>query len=547
MKIVGAVFADFVESNLGGPSHLRTELAGQTILARTLRRLLQVEGLAGRCLFVRERDRAAAEETLQNAGLTEQVDLVPEDPGDRPRRELVRAARKWCLESWRGNPLGLSWFDEFIDAPTVACALDHYRCDGVFCFDGHQPVLDPAIATTMLTHLKEHQDACKIVFTQAPPGLAGVILRREAIEDLLKLSIPFGLLLAYRPEIAQPDPIIHPSCCPVAPILTHTAARLTGDTRRSRELLELAIREVGEHASAEDLRRWLALPGHDRAGPLPVEVELELTTDDPLPGTTLRPRGDRVPRRQLADLAALERLARELAQYDDRLVVLGGHGDPLRHPQFADVLRLLRESGVRGVGVTTPLTELPEETMEAILTNRVDVLEVLLDAHSPATYAQVHNSELHARVVANVERFELVRRERRSPWPILVCSLTRCTATIGEMEAFYDRWIKALGSALIRGYSDYCGALPPDTLLPTRPPIREPCRRLSSRLMLLADGRVPWCSQDFGGETCLGKWTDGALQQIWEGPALQELRAAHAAINLGALPMCQRCREWFRP
>lgn len=547
MKTVAAVFADFVTAPAGGPAQLGTPLAGTPILARTLGRLMEVEGLAARALLVQPRDREAAGQAVAAAGLAGRVDVLPLAGGPRPREQLIRAARKWNLESWRGGLLGLSWFDEFADARAAAAVLAHYRAEAVLCLDGHQPLLDPGIASAQLAHAREQAELARFVFTQAPPGLAGIVLRPAVLEDLLRLNIPLGLLLAYRPEIAQSDPITHPSCCHVAPGVAQCAARLTGDTRRSRELLEAALRDLGESAAAVDLCGWLRAPGHDRAGPLPVEVELELTTDDPLPDTTLRPRGARVPRRHLADLDAVARLAAELAAYDDRLVFLGGHGDPLCHPQFAEVCQRLRAAGVYGLAVGTHLVDLPDAAGEALFAAPVDVVEVRLDAVSPEQYARAHGRDAHGRVIANIERLEQRRRAQAAPRPIVVCSFTRSAATIPELETFYDHWVSRLGSAVIHGYNDFCGSLPPDDLLPTVPSVRGPCRRLATRLMLLADGTVAGCAQDIHGRRPLGDWRVEPLAAVWTGPALARLRAAHAALELEGLADCRRCTEWARP
>ncbi len=547
MSIVAAVFVDFEQAPSGGPSQLSSELGPRTILGHTLRRLAKIEGVSGRCLVVRAREREVAAEALRRSELADRIDLRPLDLGARPRQRLLRAARKWNLTAWRGGLMGTTWFDEFLDARAFALVLNHYKCDGILGFDGHQALLDPTLASAMLAHLGDHQEEVKYVFSQAPPGLAGVILMRECLEDVLKLDIPFGLLLSYRPELAQFDPIVHKSCYPVPAEVMQTAARFVADTRRSRELIEMALSELGDDADALSLCRWAAEPGHDPAGPLPLEIELELTTEDPLPESTLRPRGGRVPRRQLEDIGQVARLAEELAEYDDRLVFLGGHGDPLRHPQFGETCRLLRSGGIHGIGVGTHLVDLSDEVIEALFANQVDVVEVRVDAHSAETYRRVHGVDVFGQVRANIERLEQTRRQRSAPQPILVCSLTRCAATIDEMESFFDDWIRDVGSAVIHGYNTYCGALPADTLLPTTPTTREPCRRLGARLMLLADGTVAQCAQDFEGRVSLGTWTNGNLRDTWQGRVLGEVRRAHNSLVLKSLPICEKCSEWGRP
>jgi len=547
MNVVAAVFADFEHTFLGGPSQLLTPLAGKPVLRRTLLRLREVEGVDRRCLFVRSRDQGAAEQVVREAELSGAVDVLPLDPGARPRRELLRAARKWNLEAWRGSPLGTTWFDEFVEPFCVARVMEHYGCNSVLCLDGHMPVFDPQIATAMLRQERDYEDESKMVFTQAPPGLAGVVVRRELTRELLQQDLPLGLLLSYRPEMPRNDPINQPACLAVDPKVAQTPARLTADTRRSRDLLTAALAELGDAATANELCVWFRQPGHDRAGPLPIEVEIELTTTDPLPETTLRPRGSRVPERHLADIAPVEGLARELAAWDDRFIVLGGHGDPLAHPKFGDVCRVIRAAGVCGLAVVTPLVELSDYNLEALLATRVDILQVRLDAATAETYRRVYGCDGFEHVLANIDRIQQARRARVSPQPIVVPSLTRCSSTMADLEPFYDQWIRETGWAMIEGYNGFCGMLPSDTLLHTTPPLRGPCRRLDTRVMLLADGVAAICGQDYRGVHPVGCWASEPISEIWRGERLTAARQAHQRLQLGGMPLCGCCREWFRP
>lgn len=547
MKVVAAVFADFHETFLGGPSQLGTTLCSRPILAHTLHRLAQVAGVDARCLFVRERDAEAAHAAVADANLSDRFTILPGDDGARPRRDLIRSARKWNLCAWRGTPLGTTAFDEFVEPVQVARVLQHFRAEAALCLDGHQPVLDPGITSRLVEAQRERAADTRLAFTLAPPGVSGIVLTAELVRELVEQQIPVGLTTAYRPEVPKPDVITREMCVRIDPAVTQTPARLTGDTRRSRELLTEAFAALGEDCSAGELCAWVRRFDNARAGTLPVEVELELTTDDPLPETTLRPRGQCVPRRRLDDLSAIERRARELAQYDDRLVVLGGHGDPLVHSAFPDVCRMLRSAGVCGIAAATPLVEMSAEALGALIEARIDVLEVLLDANTPEVYRQVHGSDAFERVLGNVERVEAARQEHRSPQPIILASLTRCAATLPDQEAFFDRWIRATGGAVLRGYSAYCGQLPADTLLGTTPLVREPCRRLGRRLMLLADGTVPLCSQDFRASEPLANWIAQPLSEIWAGERLEAVRRAHSRLDLTALALCAECGDWHRP
>lgn len=561
MNLVAVVAADFEHAFSGGPSQLDAIIGSRSVLAHTLARLVRVRGVERRVLLVRDRDAQRARAAVRAGGFEQVVEVLAIDSGARPRRELIRSARKWALDAWRGSPLGTTWFDEYVEPLEFARAADHCGADALLCLDGHQPALDPAIADAMIAHLNENSADAGFVFTQAPPGLAGIILRRETLRTLLEEDAPAGLLLAYRPETPRADPIARVECRRIEPLVAQTPARWTADVRGWRERLARAFAELGEDCDALALAGWLgggvrrpsspleAPPAGAaaRPDPLPLEVEIELTTDDPLPESRLRPRGSRVPRRRLDDLRAIERVAARLAGPEDRGIVFGGHGDPLLHPAFADACAAARSGGVCGLAVVTPLVELSDAALEALHAQRVDVLEVQLDANRAATYAEVHGADRFARVLSNVARVQESRAARRCPQPIVACSLTRCAATLDEVDAFFDRWTRATGWAVVRGYNRYCGLLAPDSLLSLEPPIRGPCRRLERRMTLLADGSVPYCAQDVAGATSVGSWLTEPIDVLWRGPALAALRAAHARGRWSEAAPCDRCGEWFRP
>ena len=547
MKICAAVFADFHETYFGGPAQLATRLGKRTILEHTLRRLVRVAGISQRVLVVPARDEATARAALESAGLRSEVACLAVPSIWSARRELLRAGRLWNIHAWRGSPLGSTWFDEFVDGALVAHVLAEVEADAALCLAGHQPVFDPDLASQMVAQQHARQFEAPFTFCQAPPGIAGVIVSRLLAQELIQEQLPLGISLTYRPEMPQSDPLNRPPCFQVDTLLSQTAGRLTGDTRRSREIIAAALEDLGEDADGVALVRWLRQSPSMLAGPLPLEVEFELTVDDPLPETTLRPRGARVPQRAPADVTRIAELMRELGAYDDRHVVFGGFGDPLRHPDIEAACEAARAAGMLGIGIVTPLVDLSDAHLEMLFRVPVDMVQVRLDADSAAAYARLHGRPVFDGVVGNVERLLAERRARSQPRPLVVCSLVRAAATLAEMEAFYDRWIPAGGWAVIEGHSSYGGALPTDELTPVTPPVREACRRLQRRLLVLSDGRVPYCDQDFSGRSAAGAVTNQSLGQIWNGAALTDLRQAHAALQLGEYPMCAGCAEWFRP
>ncbi len=112
MTTVAAVFADFDAGLLGGPSRLTAPLGSRTVLGHTLERLSRVVGLERRCIMVRPQHESVARDLLSDGH--HDVEILALDQGRRPRRGLIRSARKWNLESWRGNVCGVTCFYDFV-------------------------------------------------------------------------------------------------------------------------------------------------------------------------------------------------------------------------------------------------------------------------------------------------------------------------------------------------------------------------------------------------------------------------------------------------
>ena len=225
----------------------------------------------------------------------------------------------------------------------------------------------------------------------------------------------------------------------------------------------------------------------------------------------------------------------------------GGFGDPLLHPEFVRCLECCRRAGIFGVAVRTPAVYLDKTIGDALFAFEIDVLNVLLDATTASTYRQVHAADHFDRVQNNLENFLKAQCNQQKPVPLTVCELLKTAGNLDEMEAFYDHWILKAGAAMIGGPSHYAGQWPNRAVMDMAPPARTPCVRLFSRLLVLADGRVTACDQDFQGRHPVGSLTDQSLRAIWAGPPMAAIRQNHLAGRYDAMPLCPACGEWHRP
>ncbi|MGB2985229.1 MAG: radical SAM/SPASM domain-containing protein, partial [Phycisphaerae bacterium] len=316
--------------------------------------------------------------------------------------------------------------------------------------------------------------------------------------------------------------------------------------------------------------------------PLPREVEIELTTDDPYPRAMLRPAGDRVDTRGPIEPAIVHRIVTEITRYDDALLTLGGFGDPLRHPQFAAILesiRSVRRDGrsLYGLAVRTRAADLTDEHIDAMISNEVDILNVTLEAWTPQLYGKLQSpddpaaADLEA-VLRKLDRLSDFRQQRKTVKPILVPEMTKAYDNVQELDAFHDGWLRRAGAVCISGYSHYARQCEDRSVIRMAPSTRVGCRRIHSRCLVLADGQVTLCDQDFNGRHAIGRLGDMAkrsaavqhrlrgvhagayglgmppsLEQIWRSEAFERVREAHRQGRFDPTPLCAACEEWHRP
>src|SRR5207302_2542279 len=125
----------------------------------------------------------------------------------------------------------------------------------------------------------------------------------------------------------------------------------------------------------------------------------------------------------------------------------------------------------------------------------VDVVSVHVPALTPQIYAKVMGRDAYAAVIENIRWFVAERQSRGSMLPLLVPVFTKCQENLPEMEPWYDQWLRAVGSAVIRGPSDCAGQIPDVSVADMAPPGRKTCARLASRATSLTDGATASCEQ----------------------------------------------------
>jgi len=554
MKIVAAIQADLKTSEVGTASRLACALRGTPVLRRTVLRLATVERLDGLFVLCPQEQQDACRAIVKGTGAAVRG-YAMDDP---PWRSLVRSARKWSLDGWRGGVGGTSCFDEFVDCRLLASLIGAEQADAVLCVAAGAALVDPEIAGAMIQLFETSDDELRLVFAQTPPGLAGVLLERCLINELAEKNSPLGWVLSYKPDMPIKDLITQPCCIEVPPEVRYASGRLIADTGRALARLD-ALLETHAEPTARDIGQWLLARERDHTDALPREIEIELTTDDPYPTRVLHPRGASLTPRGPIPVELVAHLAGELGAWDDSLIVLGGFGDPLCHPEFTQIIRAVRQArpGVFGLCVRTTAARLSDSHITALVDGSVDIVQIALDAWTPELYGRLmapddpKQADLTS-VRENIQRLSAYRQAQRSVCPILLPDMTKSVQNCAELDDFHDGWLREAGAVTISGPSHYARQWEDYRVTSVAPPERTGCRRIQSRAMVLADGTLLMCDQDFASQQPVGVLGIPArggpsLAELWQSDGFRALRQAHVRGAFAVNALCEACEEWHRP
>ena len=128
-------------------------------------------------------------------------------------------------------------------------------------------------------------------------------------------------------------------------------------------------------------------------------------------------------------------------------VAFMGLGEPLLHPRFLDMVRLVKERGLRAE-VTTNALLLDEAMAAGLLEAGLDQLVVSIDGASAEAFGRVRSGASLERVVENVRRLHDRRGSNYGPGTRIGVEFVAMRSNVGELPGL-DRLAARLGATFI--------------------------------------------------------------------------------------------------
>jgi Iron-sulfur cluster-binding domain len=537
MRSVTAILSMLHEEGAGSAAN---RFRDEPVLTWTLRRLQNSIHLSSCAILCWEDQAEAAKAAAQESGVTVSV------RGSRvtvKELEATSAARRWA-DGWRGGLLGCCEFDRGFHGPWMEEVRASAKTEAIVLVDPAAGLVDARLIDAIVDHA-EANPKLEMIFSQAAPGLAGVLITSTLLGRLAVGRINPGVLVTYRPDLPSHDPISDPACMPVDPPLARTLHRFSLDSQRQIARLSCALQQFnGELLGLPAERLLAAMNGQPRSDTLPREVVVELNVErasDPIFWPGKRPE---IKRASLS-VEMAKQLFAELAEADDMRVVLGGVGDPMLHEQVLEIAGSAREAGIRAISMETDFLGISPECAAHLAGAPIDIVSVHIPAARADTYTKIMGVDGLTEAMANLRAFLQRRQELGRATPLFVPTFVKCRDNLAEMEVWYDHWLRAVNCAVITGPSVFGGPIADVSAADMTPPRRKACARLQNRMTVLCDGTMVSCEQDVLGRQAIGRVGETSIRDAWRN--LNKLRQDHDNGQWEKHPACVGCKEWHRP
>ena len=182
---VALIVVDTERGFFGHPARLGDPLGGTTVLTHTLARAASLKPVK-QVLLVHPAGQDPMS-LVDRSRVSKPMTTFAFNPAEaEPERDAFRrrASRKWAQTAWRGGIGQATALDELLPPGPLAAAMRAHHATSAYVVRGDWCLFDPALAEKQLAVHLEAPEARRLVFTQAPPGLAGVAISRGTLDDL---------------------------------------------------------------------------------------------------------------------------------------------------------------------------------------------------------------------------------------------------------------------------------------------------------------------------------------------------------------------------
>ena len=283
---------------------------------------------------------------------------------------------------------------------------------------------------------------------------------------------------------------------------------------------------------------WSYLMKKETTGGLPVEYIVETTAKCNL-YCPMCPRETHKQPKEDMDDGVFERLVHDARTTGEHMMLIG-LGEPLLDPKIFDRIAHCDKHGVSAL-ISTNGVLLEGDAAEKLLHSKLEHITFSFDGSTKESFEFYRKGAKYERVRDNFVRFAKRKRELGLKMQIVV-QMVRMEKNWNEVEDFMAFWQSVPGVDQVRVKNDETNVLQPEGGHAPED-WKHPCHYLwRGPVYVKHNGDVYPCCQSYMLDGApVGRIGEQPLGEIYDGPAMRELRRKHAQGRAGEIEMCTKC------
>lgn len=226
-------------------------------------------------------------------------------------------------------------------------------------------------------------------------------------------------------------------------------------------------------------------------------------------------------------------------------IYLFHRGEPFLHPQLMDMIGYAKKTPAT-VRIHTNATLLDKEKSHQVISSGLDFISFSFDGYQKETYEQHRVNSNFEQTVKNILYFLNLKRQLGSKTPYTVLQIMEYGPQPQPevKQEFFNRFKGLpLNRVITRKPHNWAGLVP--GALPAKKSY-VPCTFLWYALVILFNGDILPCPQDFEARLNLGNINSDSAEAVFKGQKMQRLRKKIAAKDIGTLVPCKDCDRLWR-
>ncbi len=238
-----------------------------------------------------------------------------------------------------------------------------------------------------------------------------------------------------------------------------------------------------------------------------------------------------------------KKIINECTKYNPE-IMLTGYGESLLDKQFPAKLAYTRQVFPGKIYLFTNGSLLNEAVSTALIENKINSVSFSLDSSQPEQYEKIRRGLYLEKVIQNIKGLIDKKKKLHSSYPRIVVTMIKMEENKNNIKQFKEYFQDKVDAVYFQSLKNWGG-----TLKETKSDFhfqidyrkRVPCHYLWKNMVILWNGDVALCCQDFDGQVILGNTKKSSLQEIWSGAALAEYRTAHLEKRFDKVSICADC------